>query len=141
MIFIYVFLAILICTIAAIICTMMLGMQKNKIMRRVCATGILLCAIGISIFSIGRSCTNFDVKKIIAKYENLMLYYNTVNYSSNEYIRYDYYDKVQAYNITYQNLVEASKNPVFGCFYPKDLFTDIDTINFQLHGDEYAKLE
>lgn len=141
MIFAYVLLAILICTAAAIVCTAVFGMQKNKAMRRICATGLVLCVIATGIFGIGRACANSATNKIIAQYEDLTLYYNTVNYSSNEYVRYDYYDKVQTYNATYQNLIEATEDPVFGCFYPKNWFANIGLIDFQLHGDEYAELE
>ena len=141
MIFAYVLLAILICTAAAIVCTAVFGMQKNKTMRRICATGLLLCMIGMGIFGIGRACTNSDTGRIVAQYEDLTLYFNTVNYSSNEYVRYDYYNKVQTYNAAYQNLIEATEDPVFGCLYPKDWFINIGPIDFQLRGDEYAGLE
>jgi len=141
MIFVYVLLAILICTAAAIVCTAVFGMQKNKTMRSICAIGLLLCVIGMSVFGIGRACTNSDINKTIAQYEDLTLYFNTVNYSSNEYVRYDYYNKVQTYNATYQNLIEATEDPVFGCLYPKNWFANIGPIDFQLHGDEYVGLE
>lgn len=141
MIFAYVLLAILICTAAAIVCTAVFGMQKNKTMRSICAIGLMLCAIGMGIFGIGRACTNSDTNRAIAQYKDLTLYYNTVNYSSNEYVRYDYYNKVQEYNATYQNLIEATEDPVFGCLYPQNWFANIGPIDFQLHGDEYAELE
>lgn len=141
MIFAYVLLAILICTAAAIVCTMVFGMQKNKMMCSICMIGLILCLIGMSIFDICHACANSDTKKIVTQYEDLMLYYNTVNYSSNEYVRYDYYNKVQAYNAFYQNLIEATEDPVFGCLYPKNWHANIGPINFQLHGDEYAGLE
>ncbi len=141
MIFAYVLLAILICTAAAIVCTAVFGMQKNKTMRSICAIGLILCVIGMGIFGVGHACTNIETNNIVAQYEDLMLYYNTVNYSSNEYVRYDYYNKVQAYNATYQNLIEATEDSVFGCLYPRDWYTDIGPIDFQLHGDEYAGQE
>lgn len=141
MIFAYVFLAILICTAAAIICTAVFGLQKNRTMRRICAIGLVLCLICLGISSLGRVCTNNDTGRVIAQYEDLTLYFNTVNNSSNEYVRYDYYNKVQEYNATYQNLIEATEDPVFGCLYPKNWFINIGPIDFQLHGDDYAGLE
>lgn len=141
MIFAYVLLATLICTAAAIICTATLELQKNKTMRRICTICLLLCIINMGIFGIGRACTNFDTGKAVAQYKDLMLYYNTVNYSSNEYVRYDYYNKVQAYNAFYQNLIEVTEDPIFGCLYPKNWYTAIGPIDFQLHGDEYAGQE
>lgn len=141
MIFAYVLLATLICTAAAIICTAVFGLQKNKTMCRVCAVCLLLCVTGMSIFGIGLACTNSDANKAVAQYEDLMLYYNTVNHSSNEYVRYDYYNKVQAYNTFYQNLIEATEDPMFGCLYPKNWYVNISSIDFQLHGDEYAGQE
>lgn len=141
MIFAYVLLAILICTAAAIVCSVMFGMQKNRTMRSICTIGLMLCVFGTGIFGLGRVCANHDINRAMAQYEDLTLYYNTVNRSSNEYVRYDYYNKVQAYNATYHGLIEASEDPVFGCLYPKDRFANIGSIDFQLHGDEYAELE
>lgn len=141
MIFAYVLLAIIFCTTAAIVCTAVVDIRKSETLRRICGIGCLLCLIGGSIFFIGRACTKTDINKTIAQYEDLTLYFNTVNYSSNEYVRYDYYNKVQTYNATYQNLIEATEDPIFGCFYPKNWFADIGPIDFQLHGDEYVGLE
>ena len=140
MIFAYMLIAILICTAATIFFTMVFGMQKDKTMRNICGIGLMLCVTGVCILGIGRACANRDTSKAIAQYKDLMLYYNTVNHSSNEYVRYDYYNKVQEYNATYQILIEDTEDPVFGCLFPKDWFVHIGPIDFQLHGDEYAGL-
>ena len=116
-------------------------MQKNKTMRKICSIGLMLCVIGMGIFGIGNACANNNTNKIIAQYEDLTLYYNTVDYSSNEYVRYDYYNKVQVYNATYQNLIEATEDPIFGCLYTNDWFINIVPIDFQLHGNEYVKFK
>lgn len=138
MIFAYVLLAVLICTAAAIVCTAVFGLQKNKTMRAVCSIGLIVCAVMFAIFGIGRACTTTDTNNVAYRYEDLMLYYSTVDNSTNEYVRYDYYDKVQDYNEFYQRLVEASEDPVFGCLYPRNWTDGIGTIDFQLHGDDYG---
>lgn len=80
---------------------------------------------------------NASVSRLEAEYDNLMLYYNTVSNSPNEYVRFDFYNRVNEFNVNYENVVEQSKNIWIGAFFDKDWSNRIAPIVFELHGDEY----
>ena len=69
------------------------------------------------------------------RYDELMIYKQTVEQSTNEYVRWNYYGKVLDWNEHY----EENANPVesfwFGP-YQHDVFEGTALIDFQLHGDE-----
>ena len=69
-------------------------------------------------------------------YDNLMLYHETVETSTNEYVRFDYHKKVEEYNAAYDFNLAASEGAVFGWLYLDDWDSGLDYIDFQLHGDE-----
>lgn len=76
-----------------------------------------------------------DLQSVAEQYDDLMLYYNTVVYSDNEYVRYDYYNKVKAYNEDYDAIIRASESKWTGWFYPAEEIAKLNTIDFTLHGD------
>ena len=137
MILLYTLLALLLCTFAATICTMVFGLQKNKIVRKVIVCGLALCLVFGVVCGIGTAVCSNRADNIQATFEDLSLYYSTVSFSTNEYVRYDYYNKVLDYNAEFADALEQSKNIWFGGFYPKDWASNIDLISFQLHGDDY----
>lgn len=95
---------------------------------------IMLGALNITMMSFVSS----NINSTRARYDDLMLYYNIVNNSTNEYVRYDYFEKVNAYNNCYTDL-EADSNSWFSAaYFPKDWNADFGPIDFQLHGDEYV---
>lgn len=77
------------------------------------------------------------VNRLEAEYDNIMLYYNTVSNSPNEYVRYDFYNRVNEFNANYEDIVERSKSIWVGAFFDKDWSNEIAPIVFELHGDEY----
>lgn len=76
-----------------------------------------------------------DLQSMVERYDDLMLYYNTVVYSDNEYVRYDYFNKVKAYNEDYDAIIRASESKWTGWFYPAEEIAKLNTIDFTLHGD------
>lgn len=76
-----------------------------------------------------------DLQHITERYDDLMLYYNTVVYSDNEYVRYDYFNKVKAYNEDYDAIIRASESKWTGWFYPAEQIAKLNPIDFTLHGD------
>lgn len=78
-----------------------------------------------------------SVSRLEAEYDNIMLYYNTVSNSPNEYVRFDFYNRVNEFNANYENVVERSKSIWVGAFFDKDWSNEIVPIVFELHGDEY----
>lgn len=77
------------------------------------------------------------VEDNVAEYEELMIYKHTVEESSNEYLRWNYYEKVEQWNERYEANEELKQNPSFwfSC-YQYDYFVGTSYIDFQLHGDE-----
>lgn len=78
-----------------------------------------------------------SVSRLETEYDNIMLYYNTVSNSPNEYVRFDFYNRVNEFNANYEDIVERSKNIWVGAFFDKDWSNRIAPIVFELHGDEY----
>ena len=76
-----------------------------------------------------------DLQFMADRYDDLMLYYNTVVYSDNEYVRYDYFNKVKAYNEKYDAIIRASESKWTGWFYPAEQVAKLNPIDFTLHGD------
>lgn len=84
-----------------------------------------------------RASVNDLVEDNVAEYEELMIYKHTVEESTNEYLRWNYYEKVEEWNRRYDANEETKQNPSFwfGC-YQYDYFIGTERIDFQLHGDE-----
>ncbi len=76
-----------------------------------------------------------DLQSVAERYDDLMLYYNTVVYSDNEYVRYDYFNKVKSYNEDYDAIIRASESKWTGWFYPAEEIAKLNPIDFTLHGD------
>lgn len=77
------------------------------------------------------------VEDNVAEYEELMIYKYTVEQSTNEYLRWNYYEKIEDWNRRYESNREKIENPSFwfSC-YEHDLFAGTSYIEFELHGDE-----
>ena len=80
-------------------------------------------------------CEN-ELEDLYAKSEHIMLYYNTISYSTNEYVRFDFYQQVKDYNATYAKVQERSESVWIGAFYPKGWDEQIGLIDFMLNGGE-----
>jgi glucan phosphoethanolaminetransferase (alkaline phosphatase superfamily) len=91
-------------------------------------------AIAMSFVSIGVGvgCRN-TVDNLANEHQTLMLYYNAVQYSDNEYMRFDYYNRVNDFNARYAAAVENAKSPWVGIFYPPNWSESICPIEFHLN--------
>ena len=92
----------------------------------------LAIALGTLSIVAGAVCNN-DVSSLKAESEYINLYYNTVLYTDNEYVRFDFYQRVQDYNDSYAELQEKSQSVWIGAFYPKGWDTEILPIEFLLN--------
>ena len=104
--------------------------------------GILVAAalaliLGTVSIVAGAVCDN-DINDLKAESEHINLYYNTVLYTDNEYVRFDFYQRVQDYNDSYAELQEKSKSIWIGAFYPKGWDTEILPIEFLLNVGAYG---
>ena len=81
-----------------------------------------------------------NAENLIAAYEELVMYKQTVSNSSNEYIRNHYYNEVQEYNENYQKSFDKNSSIWYNIFYPDNIFERISTIEFHLRGDDIVDL-
>lgn len=98
----------------------------------------LIAATAISVVmalgcGIGAAVSSNDVENLKAEAAEIELYYNTINYSTNEYVRFDFYQKVQNYNEWYKEVQEQSESIWIGAFYPKGWQDEIVPIEFYLN--------
>lgn len=98
--------------------------------------GAFVVALMTVILAISMSAgARSDLQSVAERYDDLMLYYNTVVYSDNEYVRYDYFNKVKTYNEDYDAIIRASESKWTGWFYPAEEIAKLNPIDFTLHGD------
>ncbi|MBO5730174.1 MAG: hypothetical protein J6R67_03160 [Treponema sp.] len=88
------------------------------------------------VVAIANSSVNDRISAMHDTYDNLMLYHETVEASTNEYVRFDYHEKVEEYNAAYDFNLAESEGAVFGWLYLDGWDSGLDYIDFQLHGDE-----
>ena len=69
------------------------------------------------------------------RYNELMIYKQTVEQSTNEYVRWNYYDKVLDWNEHYEENANPAESFWFGP-YQHNVLEGTALIDFQLHGDE-----
>lgn len=106
----------------------------NKVILVAAALALILGTVSIVA---GAVCDN-DINDLKAESEHINLYYNTVLYTDNEYVRFDFYQRVQDYNDSYAELQEKSKSIWIGAFYPKGWDTEILPIEFLLNVGAYG---
>ncbi len=100
----------------------------------VCAVlTFLLALIGGCCYGVSASAQ----RELRAEYNDLMTYYNVVNYSDDEYVRFDYYNKILEYNKQYETLSARYENPWISWFQPKDGLYGISFIDFMLNRGSY----
>ena len=95
-------------------------------------------ALLLGIFSAAFSSSMRD--ELIAlqnEYNNLMVYYDIVNDSTDEVVRYDYYTNVLDYNKRCRQLQEDNKSFWIGCFMADEEMETLPTIDFYLRQDVY----
>ena len=118
----------------AIVIGVAFGYQKNPTLKAVFVCGVGI-AVGVGIFCmILGSIFGTRVADLKQDYADLTLYQPMVEATENEYIRYDFYNKVREYNENYRVVSEISENGWYGVLTGADWNKGIDTIDFRLHG-------
>ena len=81
-----------------------------------------------------------EARDLIAEFEDITLYHETVSLSSNEYVRFNFYERVREYNKAYFDTVKESENIFYGALYPKNWAEGLTTIEFYLRtgAENYA---
>lgn len=101
----------------------------NKVILVAAAFALVLGTVSVIA---GAVCDN-DINNLKAESEHINLYYNTVLYTDNEYVRFDFYQRVQDYNSSYAELQKKSKSIWIGAFYPQGWDTEVLPIEFLLN--------
>ena len=130
-------LSVLALTAIAIVVTVVFGYQKNATMRKIILIGLAVSLLMSGFAIVFGGIVGNTASELTATYNDLILYQTTVEHSTNEYVRYDYYDKVTAYNEAFADYGIASQDKWLGSLYPADWDEGIAIIDFQLHGDFY----
>ena len=137
MILLTVLLIALILTAAAIIVPATFHYKSKWLYYAVCV-GLAIClAFGVSCVFVGNGARN-DAAWLKTESADIQLYYNTVVYSDNEYVRYDFYDRVVAYNHRYEAYQNAVENPWTSWLFDADVLTDCAPIQFELNTGTYG---
>lgn len=129
--------AFLTAIVIAIVAGITIFLHPTKLAKQIVIGAIILAVIFGIVCLIGMSVVKHEIIRVQDTYDDLMLYYYTVETSTNEYLRYDYYNKVNEYNECYNELVARSKSPVENWFFDTAVLDKLDTISFTLHGDGY----
>ena len=107
-------------------------------LNRVIAT-LLVISLALGVVSVVGSATyNGAAEKIQEQYDTIMLYYDTIDNCRNEYVRFDFYTRVQDYNAEYLKTQEKAENMWFGKLFPSNWNVNCGTINFELHTGVYS---
>lgn len=129
-----IFFAAIIIAIIVITVGTVFGYSKNKSLKAIFKTTIIIAFIcGMLCMVIGRIYAN-DVNEIQTTYTDLTLYQPLVEETSNEYIRYDFYEKVNNYNKMYDAMEVKATNNWFGSLVDKNWNENCGHIDFFLHG-------
>jgi hypothetical protein len=80
-----------------------------------------------------------EARNLAAEFEEITLYHETVSLSSNEYVRFNFYERVREYNKAYLDTVKESENMFYGALYPKNWAEGLTTIEFMLRENVYAE--
>ena len=96
--------------------------------------GALLFGILSAAFS---SNMRDELANLQNEYNDLIIYYDIVNNSTDEVVRYDYYTNVLDYNERCHRLQEDNKSFWIGCFMTDEEMESLPVIDFYLRQDVY----
>lgn len=133
----YLFILFSVLVLTAILFTVstVFGYLRKASFRKAIAAGVILSVILGAFAGIGMAGTASEARDLAQAYEDLIVYQSTIENSTNEYVRYHYYEKICAYNEWFKGYQEESNSKWFGALYPSDWALNIDLIDFTLNGD------
>ena len=100
----------------------------NRVMAAVLIIGIVAgLASGIASLVCGARISDLE-----AQSATLTPYYTLIVETDDEYARFDYYQRVTAYNAEYEDCLADLKDPWIGAFYPQGWDSEISLIDFAL---------
>ena len=136
MILLITLLAFLLITLAAIIVRVALNPTWPWLNRVIATFLVISLALGV-VAVVGSATYNGVAKNIQEQYDTIMLYYDTIDNCRNEYVRFDFYTRVQDYNAEYLKTQEKAEDTWFGKLFPSNWNANCKTIDFELHTGAY----
>lgn len=101
----------------------------NRIILVMVGLSVVMCVTCIIALPVTRGIVN-DLRE---EHDALMLYHDTIDQCYNEYVRFDFYQRVMDYNEYYAAVQKDSNSLWIGEFYPKGWDTEILPIEFLLN--------
>lgn len=104
-------------------------------------TTFLVISLALGVVTVVGSATynGAAAEKIQEQYDTIMLYYDTIDNCRNEYVRFDFYTKVQDYNAEYLKTQEKAEDMWLGKLFPSNWDIACGLIDFKLNeGQSYA---
>ncbi len=135
---IFILLIALVVTAVAILVGSMSGRTKSKNYRKGIYVGVGICAALIAFCMILGDIYNSDVNKLQAQYNDIMLYNEIVELCDNEQVRFGHYERIEAFNETYDRLAKLNEDFMLGALFPKDWSAGMDKIDFYFRGVDYG---
>lgn len=137
MIILTILLIALVLTAAAIIVPTIFH-YKAKWLHYVVCIGLGICLVFGATSIMVATNANETADWLKQESADILLYYNTVNYSDNEYVRYNFYDRVMNYNRVYTAYQDASEQPLTSWLYDTDVLGECGLIDFMLSTGTYG---
>ena len=137
MILLTILLIALIVTAAAIIVPMIFHYRSKWAHYAVCM-GLAICITFAIVCGCVGNGARRDAAWLKTESADIQLYYNTIVYSDNEYVRYNFYDRVMEYNRLYEAYQEAVENPWTSWLFDESILTECTPIEFSLNVGTYG---
>lgn len=137
MIVLSILLAVLLIALAAIMIRVVFKPQWAWLDRVIIAFVAIAIILGTLTVCISAGYSG-EVDRLKERHDDIVLYYDTINECRNEYVRFDFYEQVQAYNSDYEKMVEDSHNIWIGKLFPHGWDTEFGTIDFALKTGYYG---
>lgn len=119
-------------TVPALFC------YRSKWLHYIACVCLTICIVfGICCACVG-ACARTDAAQLKTEFAHIQLYYNTIVYSDNEYVRYDFYNRVKEYNRLYEVYQESTEDPWTSWLYDVDILTECSPIDFTLNTGTYG---
>lgn len=99
-----------------------------------------MLAIGLALFNMGMLVSyNNTCEHLHNEYKEIIMLYDTIEQSDNEYLRFNFYERIENYNEQYTTYIKDLNNPWFD-WLVCDNVDDIEYIEFNWRGVPNAEI-
>lgn len=134
MIWIYVITAIFFLALAGFICLWYFNKHMSTL-GGLCVGLVIMTLTALGVVGLNQITSDITNKTNLAVYDELMLYYDVVNESNDELLRWDYHSKCQKWNSAYEDWLMGRQSSWCSAFYGRYDFDGCDFIRLELRRD------